>query len=145
MNICRMVLGLSVDDTLRFIYNSMATTASNILAAISILVGDFRVIYRLWVVWSGNKLVAVLPSLTLIGVGVALFIAVDTNVHATRIAQDTGLTPGGPHLYPYKFLLQRVIYSFPLHHKVINYLLPIFSPGFIAWKIRRITKAASPQ
>ncbi|KAJ6471585.1 hypothetical protein C8R47DRAFT_1222118 [Mycena vitilis] len=129
--------------------SQITTTIQNIFAALAIITGDFIIIYRLFVVWSHNKYVIILPSLTLIGlvifdpeseypytkvIGakgadfadrvplVTLGLTVQTTSHLDNIKDDKGLTPG----------------------LVFTLITNLYSTGFISWKIWMITKAASP-
>ncbi|KAJ7198297.1 hypothetical protein GGX14DRAFT_545318 [Mycena pura] len=100
----------------------ITTTVQNIFAALAIITGDFIIIYRLWVVWSRNRFVIILPTLTLIGLVITLGITVQTTSKLNNIADDKGLTPG----------------------LVFTLVTNLYSTGFISWKIWMITRAASP-
>ncbi|KAJ7155773.1 hypothetical protein C8R46DRAFT_433765 [Mycena filopes] len=102
--------------------NSQSTTTiQNVFAAMAILISDSVVIYRLWIVWSRNKFVIILPILTLFGLMVALVLSVQTTTHVDDIAQDKGLTPG----------------------LIFTLVTNLYLTGFISWKIWQITKGAS--
>ncbi|KAJ7446315.1 hypothetical protein FB451DRAFT_1412343 [Mycena latifolia] len=101
--------------------SQITTTVQNIFAALSILIADSMIIYRLWIVWSRNKLVVLLPVLTLIGLTIALILTVRTTTQVDDIAQDKGLTPG----------------------LVFTLVTNIYSTGLISWKVWNITKASS--
>ncbi|KAJ6610153.1 hypothetical protein B0H10DRAFT_2438170 [Mycena sp. CBHHK59/15] len=126
--IARAFLGLIVfqDGTAPatfYNYNSqITTTVQNIFAALSIIMGDFIIIYRLWIVWSQNRYIIILPTLTLVGLIVTLVLTVRTTSHLNNIADDKGLTPG----------------------LVFTLVTNLYSTGFISWKIWMITSAASP-
>ncbi|KAJ7639983.1 hypothetical protein DFH06DRAFT_1478017 [Mycena polygramma] len=102
--------------------SQITTTVQNIFASLAIITGDFIIIYRLWVVWSHNKYIVILPSLTLIGLVITLGLTVQTTSHLDNIKDDKGLTPG----------------------LVFTLITNLYSTGFISWKIWMITKAASP-
>ncbi|KAJ7114843.1 hypothetical protein C8R44DRAFT_984217 [Mycena epipterygia] len=102
--------------------SQITTTVQNIFAALAIITGDFIIIYRLWIVWSQNRYIVILPTLTLIGLIITLGLTVQTTSHLTNIADDKGLTPG----------------------LVFTLVTNLYSTGFISWKIWMITRAASP-
>ncbi|KAJ7253913.1 hypothetical protein C8J57DRAFT_1347887 [Mycena rebaudengoi] len=124
----RAFLGLIVvagGTTPRTFYDDnsqITTTVQNIFAALSIIMGDFVIIYRLWIVWSRNRYIIILPTLTLIGLVITLILAVRTTSHVDNIADTKSLTPG----------------------LVFTLVTNLYSTGFISWKIWMITNAASP-
>ncbi|KAJ7060370.1 hypothetical protein C8F01DRAFT_1292733 [Mycena amicta] len=69
-------------------------TVQNGCIAISFVVGDAMLIYRLWVVWR-NRWVLVPVLLTFVGLIISLIITIvqTTHITGTSIAQDIGLTP----------------------------------------------------
>ncbi|KAJ7473142.1 hypothetical protein B0H11DRAFT_2236679 [Mycena galericulata] len=102
--------------------SQITTTVQNIFASITILMGDALIIYRLFIVWSRNKYVIVLPILTLIGLMITGALTVQNTSHVDNIADDKALTPG----------------------LIFTLVTNIYSTGLISWKIRQITKGASP-
>ncbi|KAF8198756.1 hypothetical protein K438DRAFT_1966719 [Mycena galopus ATCC 62051] len=101
--------------------SQISTTIQNGCAAIAILVNDCIIIYRLWIVWSRNKFVIILPILTTLGLAIALGLSVQTTTHVDSIAEDKGLTPG----------------------LVFTLVTNMYSTGLISWKIWQITKSSS--
>ncbi|KAJ7898641.1 hypothetical protein B0H14DRAFT_3124371 [Mycena olivaceomarginata] len=119
--------------------SQITTTIQNGFVVVAILVSDGIIIYRLWIVWSRNKIVIILPILTLLGLAsecfrnpmnqifqlpfrVAFILTLQMTIHIDDIAEDKGLTPG-------------LIFTLTTN---------IYSTGFISWKIRQITKTSSP-
>ncbi|KAJ6537444.1 hypothetical protein DFH09DRAFT_1324298 [Mycena vulgaris] len=68
-------------------------TVGNAFLVSSVVVGDSMIIYRLWVVWSFNRKIIILPILSLLGLFISLVITVQGTVHLESIALDAGLTP----------------------------------------------------
>ncbi|KAJ7022672.1 hypothetical protein C8F04DRAFT_1137404 [Mycena alexandri] len=101
--------------------SQITTTVQNVCAALAILISDSVIIYRLWIVWSRNKYVIILPILTLFGLMVALVLSVQTTTHVNSIAEDKGLTPG----------------------LIFTLVTNLYSTGLISWKIWNTTKNAS--
>ncbi|KAJ7758945.1 hypothetical protein DFH07DRAFT_817753 [Mycena maculata] len=102
--------------------SQITTTVQNIFAALSILIGDGMIIYRLWIVWSRNKFIIILPILTLIGLLITLVLSVQTTTHVNNIAEDKGLTPG----------------------LIFTLVTNIYCTGLTSWKIWQITRGSSP-
>ncbi|KAJ7264232.1 hypothetical protein C8J57DRAFT_1718686 [Mycena rebaudengoi] len=103
--------------------NSQLTeTLQNAFVGLSIVLGDLMIIYRLWVVWSFNKLVVVLPLLCIIGLTVAMIFVVVVTVHLSTIAEDIVITP----------LTSLTIAT------------NVYCTLFLAWKIWKITKMCRP-
>ncbi|KAJ7137747.1 hypothetical protein C8R44DRAFT_975738 [Mycena epipterygia] len=88
---------------------------------ISIIINDSMIIFRLWVVWGRNKLVIVVPILSLIGVTVSTTLVVVTSWGVQSSAQVIGFLP-----------------SF-----VCTLVTNIYCTGFIIWRIWTITKACT--
>ncbi|KAJ6561172.1 hypothetical protein DFH09DRAFT_504453 [Mycena vulgaris] len=128
LTICRPFLGFIVflngtQAASFFNDNSqITTTVQNVFAALSILIADAMIIYRLWIVWSHNKRVIIVPTLSLIGLTIALGITVQTTSKITDISQDKGLTPG----------------------LIFTLITNLYSTGLISWKVWKITKSSSP-
>ncbi|KAJ7264330.1 hypothetical protein C8J57DRAFT_1512404 [Mycena rebaudengoi] len=77
-----------------FNHNSQLTeTLQNAFVGLSIIIGDLMTIYRLWVVWSFNKLVVVLLLFSIIGLTIAMIFVVVVTVHLSTIAKDIIITP----------------------------------------------------
>ncbi|KAJ7364666.1 hypothetical protein DFH08DRAFT_950231 [Mycena albidolilacea] len=74
--------------------SQITTTIQNSFIVVAILVSDGIIIYRLWIVWSRNKIVIILPILTLLGLAIAFILTLQTTTHIDDIAEDKGLTPG---------------------------------------------------
>ncbi|KAJ7436628.1 hypothetical protein FB451DRAFT_1570990 [Mycena latifolia] len=100
------------------------STADNTFLGLSIVIGDAMIIYRLWVVWSFNKIVLILPILSLLGLITSLAIAVETTkrVAVQSISLEAGLIPG----------------------TVFTLVTNIYSTSFIAWKIWRTVRDCTP-
>ncbi|KAJ7722705.1 hypothetical protein B0H16DRAFT_1599973 [Mycena metata] len=101
--------------------SQITTTIQNVCAALAILISDSVIIYRLWIVWSRNKYIIILPILTLFGLMVTLVLSVQTTTHVNNIAEDKGLTPG----------------------LVFTLVTNLYCTGLISWKIWNITTNAS--
>ncbi|KAJ7088007.1 hypothetical protein B0H15DRAFT_842085 [Mycena belliarum] len=101
---------------------NVTETVGDIFLGLSLVIGDAMIIYRLWVVWSYNKLVVLLPSLSLSGLFISLVITIRATVHLQDLAMDTGLTP---------------VTSFTI---VTN----VYCTAFLSWKVWRITRNCNP-
>ncbi|KAJ6496182.1 hypothetical protein C8R45DRAFT_1072452 [Mycena sanguinolenta] len=101
--------------------SQITTTIQNGFAALAILTSDGILIYRLWIVWSRNKFVIILPILTLIGLAIALALSVQTTTRVDSVAEDKGLTPG----------------------LVFTLMTNLYCTGLISWKVWNVTKSSS--
>ncbi|KAJ7144484.1 hypothetical protein C8R44DRAFT_760001 [Mycena epipterygia] len=97
------------------------TMGDGFLAA-SLVIGDSMIIYRLWVVWSFNMKIIVLPIMTLLGLFISLVITVHATIHLESIALDTGLTP----------------------ITVFTLVTNLYCTALIAWEIWRISRNCQP-
>ncbi|KAJ6549864.1 hypothetical protein B0H19DRAFT_1378643 [Mycena capillaripes] len=100
------------------------STVDNTFLALSIVLGDAMIIYRLWVVWSFNKIVIIVPILSLLGLIASLAIVVETTkrVAVQSISLEVTLIPG----------------------TVFTLVTNIYSTSFIAWKIWRTARDCTP-
>ncbi|KAJ7144529.1 hypothetical protein C8R44DRAFT_865439 [Mycena epipterygia] len=73
--------------------SKVSSTVGSVFLALSFAIGDFMIIYRLWVVWSFNKKVIIFPVLSLTGFMISYIIAVYATSHHLSISGDTALTP----------------------------------------------------
>ncbi|KAJ7477907.1 hypothetical protein B0H11DRAFT_2028686 [Mycena galericulata] len=101
----------------------MTETLTDIFLGVSVALGDGMIIYRLWVVWSYNKRVIIVPVLSLLGLIVTTSITVKTTTHVQSIASDTGLTA----------------------LTVFTLVTNVHCTAFISWKIWRITRSCMPE
>ncbi|KAJ7447965.1 hypothetical protein FB451DRAFT_1289463 [Mycena latifolia] len=92
-------------------------------ASLSMILNDFMMVYRLWVVWNGNKVVMVLPILSWIGLVVT---AIMYDIAAWGNTITTALV----------LFIPMVVFIF-----VTNF----YCTGFIVWKIWRITRICNPE
>ncbi|KAJ7747169.1 hypothetical protein DFH07DRAFT_1037321 [Mycena maculata] len=103
-----------------------AETVSTVFLSLSVAIGDAMIIYRLWVVWSYNKLVIIIPILSLLGFIASCIITIQATVHITNglagIVADVGLTPV----------------------TVFTLVTNVYCTAFITWKIWRITSDCMP-
>ncbi|KAJ7271044.1 hypothetical protein C8J57DRAFT_296221 [Mycena rebaudengoi] len=81
-------------------------TALNIFVGLALVVGDGMIIYRLWIVWSRNKLVVVLPILSEIALAVSYtFLIVlrsrlgGKDISATKLVTPVSLLTLGINIY----------------------------------------------
>ncbi|KAJ7144528.1 hypothetical protein C8R44DRAFT_760045 [Mycena epipterygia] len=114
------------DGTDALEYNSdnskVSSTVGSVFLALSFAIGDFMIIYRLWVVWSFNKKVIIFPALSLTGFMISYIIAVQATSHHSSISADTALTP------MFVFIL------------VTN----VYCTALISWEIWRISRNCQP-
>ncbi|KAJ7486988.1 hypothetical protein FB451DRAFT_775682 [Mycena latifolia] len=103
--------------------NSQVTeTIGGVFLALSLCIGDAMIIYRLWVVWSHNKTVIILPMLSLLGLFISFLIEVAGTKDLPSIALDISLTP----------------------ISVFTLVTNIYCTGMISWEIWRITRYCMP-
>ncbi|KAJ7144472.1 hypothetical protein C8R44DRAFT_865390 [Mycena epipterygia] len=112
-----------MDAAVFFNDNAQITeTLADSFLALSLVIGDSMIIYRLWVVWSFNKKVIILPIMSLMGLLISLIITVQATVHLESIALDTGLTP----------------------ITVFTMVTNVYCTGMLAWEIWRISRDCQP-
>ncbi|KAJ7758466.1 hypothetical protein DFH07DRAFT_1060354, partial [Mycena maculata] len=103
--------------------SQVTDVALDALLAISILIGDFMIIYRLWVVWSHSKLVLVVPMCSLLALVVLSILSVLTTESMTETSgNDKLLTPDS----------------------VLTLLTNIYCTAMITWKIWRVVRLCEP-
>ncbi|KAJ6549244.1 hypothetical protein DFH09DRAFT_1320232 [Mycena vulgaris] len=111
-----------MDAAIYFRNNADATeTVGNAFLVSSVVVEDSMIIYRLWVVWSFNRKIIILPILSLWGLFISLVIPVQGTVHLESIALDAGLIP-----------------------KLCSHCTNLYCPALIAWEIWRICGKGKP-
>ncbi|KAJ7772234.1 hypothetical protein B0H16DRAFT_1512743 [Mycena metata] len=101
--------------------SQITSLVQNIFVAISIVLGDTMIIYRLWIVWFRNKYVVILPTLSLIGLFITTVLSVQTASHVNNLAEIVGLTPT----------------------LVFTLFTNVYSTAFIAYKLWTIIKESS--
>ncbi|KAJ7913746.1 hypothetical protein B0H13DRAFT_1873605 [Mycena leptocephala] len=118
------------------------STVDNTFLALSIVIGDSMIIYRLWVVWSFNKIIVILPILSLLGLIGSLAIVVETTkrVPIQSISLEAALIPGAVFALVYTSLRPMTLYR-PLNDSDRT---NIYSTSFIAWKIWRTARDCTP-
>ncbi|KAJ7487067.1 hypothetical protein FB451DRAFT_1535485 [Mycena latifolia] len=103
--------------------NSQVTeTIGGVFLALSVCIGDAMIIYRLWVVWSYNKTVIILPTLSLLGLFISFVIEVVGTKNLPNLALDISVTP----------------------ISVFTLVTNIYCTGMISWEIWRITRYCMP-
>ncbi|KAJ7768803.1 hypothetical protein B0H16DRAFT_1882013 [Mycena metata] len=85
--------------------------------ALSFVVGDSMIIYRLWVVWAHNKQVLVVPILTLTAFAIGCFISTSVVVHNPNIFSDPWLK----------------------YTPFLTLITNVYCTSFIGWKIWTVT------
>ncbi|KAJ7728881.1 hypothetical protein B0H16DRAFT_1734441 [Mycena metata] len=70
-------------------HNQITETMQNTLLGVAILIGDSLIIHRLWVVWTPNKLVIVVPAVSLLALSVCTFVS-------TKITSQSSDVFGNP-------------------------------------------------
>ncbi|KAJ7713982.1 hypothetical protein B0H16DRAFT_1702213 [Mycena metata] len=98
------------------------STVDDVFIALSVVIGDAMIIYRLWVVWSFNKIVIIAPVLSLIGLVICGIFAARATQNVQDIPNDTELV---------------LVMVFTL-------VTSIYCTVFISWKIRQITRNCMP-
>ncbi|KAJ7106519.1 hypothetical protein C8R44DRAFT_885813 [Mycena epipterygia] len=96
--------------------------AGNILSVMSILLNDFMVMYRLWIISNRNKLAIALPTLALVGITVCGIVLVIDARNAKNIALVATATP----LF------------------ILTLVTNFYCTGAIFWKLWMITKDFTP-
>ncbi|KAJ7467679.1 hypothetical protein FB451DRAFT_1369323 [Mycena latifolia] len=104
------------------ITSQVTNTISGVFLALSMVLGDGMIIYRLWVVWDFSIKVIILPTLSLIGLLVSWSLTLAGTVQSRNLPAFAGVTPIG----------------------VCILFTNFYCTGLIAWKIWRITKYAMP-
>ncbi|KAJ7726152.1 hypothetical protein DFH07DRAFT_853132 [Mycena maculata] len=99
-----------------------SAVVSNSILALAILIGDAVIIYRLWVVWSYNKLVLVVPAFTLF----AFTIVSSVSTYTTWRNSDVFANP------------------WLKIDTVLTLITNVYCTAFIAWKIWTITRITMP-
>ncbi|KAJ7366066.1 hypothetical protein DFH08DRAFT_833430 [Mycena albidolilacea] len=94
----------------------------DVFIALSVFIGDAMIIYRLWVVWSFNKIVIVAPVLSLIGLVICGVLAARATQNVQDVPNDTELV---------------LVVVFTL-------VTSIYCTVFISWKIWQITRTCMP-
>ncbi|KAJ7348610.1 hypothetical protein DFH08DRAFT_936498 [Mycena albidolilacea] len=98
-----------------------AETIGYVFFALALVIGDSMIIHRLWIVWSFNKTVIILPVLGLCGFIVSGVVAVQTVLHIDH-ARQVGLTLC----------------------TVFTIMTNVYCTALISWKIWRITSICIP-
>ncbi|KAJ7217600.1 hypothetical protein C8J57DRAFT_1395456 [Mycena rebaudengoi] len=98
-----------------------AETISYVFFALALVIGDSMIIHRLWVVWSYNKTVVILPVLGVCGFIVSGIIAVEDKLQINH-ARQVGLTLC----------------------TVFTIVTNVYCTALISWKIWRITRICIP-
>ncbi|KAF7374184.1 hypothetical protein MSAN_00300200 [Mycena sanguinolenta] len=96
-------------------------TIGYVFFGVALVIGDSMIIYRLWVVWSLNKTVIILPVLGLCGFIASGVIAVEDKLHINRV-RPVGLTLC----------------------TVFTIVTNVYCTALIAWKIWEITSICIP-
>ncbi|KAJ7768829.1 hypothetical protein B0H16DRAFT_1780869 [Mycena metata] len=109
-------------------FNNLATPAAVIqyaLLLLSSVIGDSMIIYRLWVIWTRNKLVLVVPILTLTAFTVVSSVTTSVVSHSRSVFDDPLLK----------------------YTPILTLVTNVYCTSFIGWKIwtiTRITKLSLP-
>ncbi|KAJ7458976.1 hypothetical protein FB451DRAFT_1372151, partial [Mycena latifolia] len=104
------------------ITSQVTNTISGVCLALSFVIGDGMIIYRLWVVWGFRITVIILPTLSLIGLLISLSITLAGTVQSRNLAAFAGVAPIG----------------------VCILFTNFYCTGLIAWKVWQTTKHAAP-
>ncbi|KAJ7466501.1 hypothetical protein FB451DRAFT_1561181 [Mycena latifolia] len=104
------------------ITSQVTNTISGVFLALSSVLGDGMIIYRLWVVWGFSLTVIILPTLSLIGLLISLSFTLAGTVQSRNLAAFAGVVP----------IAVCILFT--------NF----YSTGLIAWKVWRTTKHAAP-
>ncbi|KAJ7280630.1 hypothetical protein C8J57DRAFT_1500848 [Mycena rebaudengoi] len=97
-------------------------TVGDVFVALSFLLADSMIIYRLWVVWSYNKLVVIVPIMGLMGLMgslIGITVVIKENI---PVSQNLAIIP-------------TIVFSI-----VTN----VYCSAFITWRIWEITRRAAP-
>ncbi|KAJ7747165.1 hypothetical protein DFH07DRAFT_1062778 [Mycena maculata] len=105
----------------------VAETVSDVFLSLSVAIADAMIIYRLWVIWSYNKVVIIIPVLSLMGFIASCIITIQATARIAtnaevQIALDVGLTPV----------------------TVFTLLTNLYCTALITWEIWRITSNCVP-
>ncbi|KAJ7789524.1 hypothetical protein B0H14DRAFT_2944076 [Mycena olivaceomarginata] len=100
----------------------------DVFIALSVFIGDAMIIYRLWVVWSFNKIVIVAPVLSLIGLVICGVLGARATQNVQDVPNDTEL------------VLVIVFTLVPNYFSSTLYTIKVF----ISWKIWQITRTCMP-
>ncbi|KAJ7261143.1 hypothetical protein C8J57DRAFT_1719882 [Mycena rebaudengoi] len=102
VNVCRAFTGFIYfhDGAVDFFKDGTQplTTAFNVFVGLAFVVGDSMIIYRLWIVWGLNKLVIILPVMSVIALAVSYSVLVvlrsrlaGQNISATKLVTPTSI------------------------------------------------------
>ncbi|KAJ7138207.1 hypothetical protein C8R44DRAFT_767031 [Mycena epipterygia] len=103
-------------------HTQFTEVVQNSILGLSVLIGDSLIIHRLWVVWSPNKLVLVVPVCTLLTLTVGTFVSTNTAWHSSDVFSN-------PWLKMDTFL---------------TLITNVYCTVFITWKIWTITRVSMP-
>ncbi|KAJ7768844.1 hypothetical protein B0H16DRAFT_1716044 [Mycena metata] len=102
-----------------------AAVIQDVFLVLSYVIGDSMIIYRLWVVWIHNKIVLVVPILTLTAFTVVASVSTSVEEHSRNVFDDP---------------LMR-------YTPILTLVTNVYCTSFIGWKIwtiTRITRLSSP-
>ncbi|KAJ7740389.1 hypothetical protein B0H16DRAFT_57967 [Mycena metata] len=106
-------------------FNNLATPAAviqDVFLALSYIIGDSMIIYRLWVVWTHNKLVLVVPIITLTAFTVVSSVSTSVVSHGRSVFDDPLLR----------------------YTPILTLVTNVYCTSFIGWKIWTITRLSLP-
>ncbi|KAJ7018837.1 hypothetical protein C8F04DRAFT_1149938, partial [Mycena alexandri] len=90
--------------------------------ALSFVIGDSMIIYRLWVVWAHKKRVLVVPTLTLTAFAIGCFISTSVVAHNSNVFSDPWLK----------------------YTPILTLITNVYCTSFIGWKIWTVTRFSLP-
>ncbi|KAJ7616070.1 hypothetical protein FB45DRAFT_935232 [Roridomyces roridus] len=107
-----------------FLADSRQSTAlaQNTIVVFCTLIGDSLIIHRLWVVWSGSKLVLIFPVVSLLGLTVDSFVSDYVNWRYADVFANPSLKVGA----------------------VLTLLTNVYCTALITWRIWAVTRRSMP-
>ncbi|KAJ7130426.1 hypothetical protein C8R44DRAFT_775535 [Mycena epipterygia] len=116
--------GIYLDDK-----SQVSDTVGEVFLMLVLVIGDSMIIYRLWVVWSFNLRVIVIPVLSLLGLIVSLIIDIEAMSHLKNLAAGQEQTP----------LAQTNI-----SQAAFTLATNVYCTAFISWELWRISRYCQP-
>ncbi|KAJ7138201.1 hypothetical protein C8R44DRAFT_767019 [Mycena epipterygia] len=103
-------------------HTQFTEVVQNSIMGLAIVIGDSLIIHRLWVVWSPNKFVLVVPICTLLTLTASAVVAANITSHSTDIFSN-----------PWMKL-----------NAILTFITNVYCTASITWKIWTITRLSMP-